>query len=423
MFLLAKKNLLAQKGRTILTTIGVAIGTASLLGILAFSNGLRIAVIESITSKGSLTQLTVQPKAGEAGFLRSFTQLSENSLKPEDLEKLAQINHVEATYPQINYENLSSLRVTLLGQSFQTDSMIFGLPFELLEEDIIRPELIANESEEPYPAIISRRIIDLYNVTVAPTNSLPSFKEEDISGIEFIVLPGQSTFFPQLGSEGPSRKARIAGFSTKVDLVGITLPIDIVRQLNKEANPDYEEKYPKIFLEVDKESNVPAVAEDIESLGYITSSAQEEIQIFEQNFRIITVGLSMISLMILFVSGLTIANTFLSAVNERKEEIGILRAVGATRGHIQKIFLTEAALLGLIGGVSGTIIGYIVGFAVDAIALASFPDVSSKPETLLVYDLPTIIGIIIFAIILSTVFAFIPAARAAHLKPLEALSE
>lgn len=425
MLQLATKNLIAQKGRTILTTIGVAIGTASLLGIMAFTNGLRAAVIESITSQGSLTQLTVQPKSDEGGFLRSLTQDNANALTQQDLETLQNINHVTVAYPQINYENLSSLQVSLLGQGFQTDAMIFGIPFEILKDDLPNYESVNNQDplQEPYPAVISRRIVDLYNVTVAPTNNLPTFSEQDIAGIEFTILPGQSTFFPQLSSSEPTRRARITGFSTKVDLVGITLPLETVRYLNQQANPDYEESYPKIFIQVDKEQNVPQVAANIETLGFITSSAREEIQIFEQNFRIVTIGLSMISLIILFVSGLTIANTFLSAVNERKEEIGIMRAIGARRADIQKIFLAEAALLGLIGGISGTIIMWIAGFAIDAIALSAFPDVSSKPDTLLVYDLWIVFGIILFTIALSIVFAFIPATRAARLKPLEALSE
>lgn len=417
----AKRNLTAQKSRTILTTIGVAIGTASLLGIVAFSNGLKTTVIESITSQGSLTQITVQPKNQEGGFLQSLTSSTVDTLTPASTEEIRQYSHVKAVYPQLNFDNISSLRVDIWGQSFQTDAMIFGIPFEFLADDL--PEGTDWQTEdEPYPAIVSQRIIDLYNLTVAPSNDLPNFSEEDIIGLEFTILPGKSTFFPQLNSDAQAVKAKIVGFSRKVDLIGVTLPIEAVRELNQ-IDPA-EEVYNKIFVEVDTEENVPAVTKTIESSGtLITQSAQAEIQIFEQNFRIITVGLSLISFIILFISGLTIANTFLSSVNERRHEIGVMRALGARRGDIQKIFLAEASFLGLIGGVTGVIMAWLGGFIVDAIALEAFPDVSSKPDTLLIYDFWTIFGIITFAIGLSLLFAFLPATKAANLRPLEALTE
>lgn len=418
---IAKRNLTAQKSRTILTTIGVAIGTASLLGIVAFSNGLHSTVIETITSQGSLKQITVQPKAEETGFLRSLTSPSDSLLTLEIADRLAQTPHVENVYPQLNYQNISSARVNIWGQSFQTDAMIFGIPFEFLVDDL--PEGTTWQStEEPYPAVISQRIIDLYNLTVAPNNDLPNFSTDDIIGLEFTILPGQSTFFPQLNADTEPVRAKIVGFSRKVDLIGVTLPLEAVRKLNNV--PLEEETYNKIFVEVDEEENVAAVTSQIERDGtLITQSTQAEIQIFEQNFRIITVGLSLISAIILFVSGLTIANTFLSSVNERRHEIGIMRALGARRSDIQKIFLSEATVLGLIGGIAGVFFAWVGGFVVDAIALDAFPDVSSKPDTLLIYDLWTILGIIAFAIALSLLFAFIPATKAANLQPLEALTE
>lgn len=418
---IAKRNLTAQKSRTILTTIGVAIGTASLLGIVAFSNGLRTTVIESITSEGSLTQITVQPKTEEAGFLKSLTSSTVDVLTPFSAEQISRIPHVKNVYPQLNFQNISSARVNIWGQSFQTDAMIFGIPFEFLEEDL--PEGTNGQTDqEPYPAVISQNIIDLYNLTVAPTNDLPNFSADDIIGLEFTLLPGQSTFFPQLNAGSDPVKVKIVGFSRKVDLIGVTLPLEAVRKLNQV--PPEEENYNKLFVEVDEEQNVTAVTTEIENMGpLITHSTQAEIQIFEQNFRLITVGLSLISAIILLVSGLTIANTFLASVNERRHEIGIMRALGARRSDIQKIFLVEASVLGLIGGIAGVVFAWLGGFVVDAIALDAFPNVSTKPDTLLIYDIWTILGIILFAIILSTIFAFIPATKAAHLKPLEALTE
>ncbi len=423
---LALNNLKSQKSRSILTLIGIAIGAASLLGIIAFSNGIKNAVIDTISSRGPLTQITVEPLSREGGFLKSLATINSNEDKitPETVSKIKQIPHVANVYPQLNYDNISSLRVNIWNQSFQTDTMLFGLPYQYIKEDLeTDPAHQKNwqNATEPYPALISTNIINLYNLTVAPSNNLPSFSEQDIIGLEFTLLPGQSTFFPTISEDIPSVKARIVGFSDKVDLIGVTLPPEAIRNFNSQIGRS-SENYLKTFVDVDDPKNVEKVTSKIESMDLNTKSTKLEIRIFENNFRIVTVGLGLISAIILFISGLMIANTYYSSVNERKKEIGLFRALGATRGDIQKIFLAEASLLGLTGGIIGVLFAWLGGFIVDSIALSAFPDVTTKPETLLYYDYWTIFGIIIFTIILSVTFAFLPSTVAARMEPLKAIS-
>lgn len=423
---LALNNLISQKSRTILTLIGIAIGAASLLGIIAFSTGIKNAVIDTISMRGPLTQITVEPLSQEGGFLKSLATINSNKDKitPQTVSKIKQIPHVASVYPQLNYDNISSLRVNIWDQSFQTDTMIFGLPYEFIKEDLETNPAYQQDWQnptEPYPALVSRNIINLYNLTVAPSNSLPSFSEQDIIGLEFTLLPGQSTFFPTISEDIPSVKARIVGFSDKVDLIGVTLPLEAIRTFNDQIRRS-SENYLKVFVDVDDPKNMETVTAKIESMDLNARSTKLEIRVFENNFRIVTVGLGLISAIILLVSGLMIANTYYSSVNERKKEIGLFRALGASRSDIQRIFLAEASLLGMMGGITGVVFAWLGGFIVDAIALSAFPDVTTKPETLLSYDYWTILGIIIFTIILSVIFAFLPSTVAARMEPLKALS-
>lgn len=435
---LAVNNLKNQKTRTALTAAGIAIGTASLLGIIAFSTGIKNAVVDTIARRGPLTQITVEPPSAEGGFLKSITSMAsrEDRLTAETIKELEKIPHVESVSPQLNYENISSLRVNIWNQTFQTDAMIFGLPYEFLSEDIADKDEWINP-REPYPALISRNIINLYNLTVAPSNNLPSFSEQDIFGLEFTLMPGVSTFFPAISSQVQPVKAKIVGFSDKVDLIGVTLPLEAVRKFNLQqyqdglsvsgvaetTPPPYSETYLKAFIIVDDPKNVESATARIEAMGLKTVSTKQEIRIFENNFRIITVGMGLISAIILLVSGMMIANTYLSSVNERKREIGLFRALGATRADIRKIFLAEASLLGFLGGLLGLLFAWLGGFVVDAVALSAFPDVTSKPDTLLYYDGATMMGILLFAVVLSILFAYLPAAKASYMEPLRALSE
>jgi ABC-type antimicrobial peptide transport system permease subunit len=428
---LALKNLQSQKLRTFLTTLGLTVGIASLVVFTGLSAGMRQAIYENILNSGPLTELTVQGKSSGTSLL-SFVPMSQVKARvtPEMMDTIQKIPHVRKVTPEMGYNNVSSLQIGMVGQTYLTDTMIFGLSSDYLQDTLTTPELKAqwdnasrNYPQQPYPAILSRRIIDLYNFTIASSTNLPRLTEKDLIGLEFTLLPDESTFLNNVNTTSNPLKTRLVGFSDKTTLVGVTIPIDVVRELNRRREPGYTDSYLRLYVETDSAEYTNEVEKDIQAMGLETTSAQAQIKTFEQNFRFVNVGLGMISLTILIVAGLMIANTFFSTVSERKNEIGIFRALGATRRHIRMIFLTEAGLLGVIGGIIGIIVGLAGEFVLNIIAMNILPDVTDKPDSIFANDPVTVGAIFLFSIILSTLFAYIPAARASHLEPLEALNE
>jgi len=421
---LALKNLSNQKTRTVLTTLGIGIGIASLALLLSLSEGIKEAVIGKLTSTSPLTQITVQAKGQKGGLLKLLTPGQENPITPDIKSAIEKIPHVKVVYPEMNFSNISSLQVSLMGQGLQTDAMIFGVPYEFIKDDLTTPYTKEewDNPQEPYPVLISSKIVDLYNYTVAPTNRLPTFTEKDIGGIEFSLLPNQSTFFPQLGQSQMPVRAKIAGFSDRVSLVGVTIPIEAIRKMNSQNNPNYQDQYLRLFVEVDTLENTESVSKAVQDMGLDVFSSEAELQAIQDNFKIVTLSLSMVSLIILFVSGLMIMNTFLSAVNERKHEIGIYRTLGATQSDIQKMILTEATLIGGVASITGLIVSIIAGFIINGYALNALPTLSAKPDTLFITTPMTALFVILFGIILCNFFALIPAIKASNMEPLEALT-
>lgn len=428
---LAIKNLKSQRLRTVLTTLGLTVGIGSLVVFTGLSAGLREAIYTNILSNGPLTELTVQGKSSGGSLLNLIpTAGTKSRVTPEMMEDIQKIPHVTKVYPEMNYGNVSSLQISIAGQTFQTDTMIFGLPTEYIQDTLKTPQqkedwdnALQNYPGTHYPAIISRRIIDIYNFTVAASSKLPHLTEKDLTGLGLVVLPDESTFLNNANTTSNPVLAKLTGFSDKTSLVGVTLPLDVVRKLNKDHDPNYQENYLRLYVQTDAAEHTEEVQKAIETMGLDVTSAQQQIKAFEQNFRFVNLGLNMISLVILIVAGLMIANTFFSAASERRGEIGIFRALGATRGNIQMMFLTEAALLGIIGGVIGIVLGLIGEVIMNTVALNILPDVTGKPLSIFSNDPVTLCGIFVFSILLSTIFAFIPASRAAHLEPLEALNE
>lgn len=421
---LAFKNLRNQKSRTLLTIIGMTIGIASLVLFLALSNGLKQIIFQNIVEHTPLTQITVQTISQKKGFLSLLPETEGKKLNPQAIEEISNIPFVESVYPEISYQRFSSIQVNIFGKAFQSDAMIFGLPYDYLDEDLkknITREEWDNPSE-PYPALISRRIIDLYNFTVAPTNNLPSFSEETLQGKEFLLLPGYSSFLSPGQLPSKSIRVKIAGFSDKATLVGVTIPFKTVQKLNALDEPA-SEVYTKLFVNVDRAEHVANVMAELEKRGFAARSTFEDLAQVENNMRLVTLGLSLISFIILGVAGLMIANTFLSSIQERLREIGILKALGASKKQIRKIFLAEAGMLGSISGFLGILLAVIAGIILDRIILQTLPEFSVKPSSFFVHDSIMLLAVLFFSIIFALFFAFIPAFKASRVNLVQALHE
>jgi len=128
--------------------------------------------------------------------------------------------------------------------------------------------------------------------------------------------------------------------------------------------------------------------------------------------QIVLIGLAAISLL---VGGIGIMNTMLMAVMERTREIGVMKAIGATNNRVLSIFLAESALIGLVGGIIGIILGYLISLAVSIIS-----EFAGVPLPTQVSPLAITLAIV-FSMGVGIVSGIIPARRAAMLDPVEAL--
>jgi putative ABC transport system permease protein len=136
----------------------------------------------------------------------------------------------------------------------------------------------------------------------------------------------------------------------------------------------------------------------------------------------ITVMFTMIGSIALLVATIGIANTMVMAIYERTREIGILKAMGASRREIRQMFMMEAGFIGLIGGVFGLLLGWVLGLGLNqAIQIVmKYRELPLRGNFFVVT--PTLaLGVILFATLIGLVAGLLPAQRAAKLDPLEAL--
>ena len=180
------------------------------------------------------------------------------------------------------------------------------------------------------------------------------------------------------------------------------------------------------LIKVDDRKAVKEVQEQLDDMGLGTFSMQQILSSMNMVFTIIQAVLGGVGAIALLVAAFGIANTMTMAIYERTREIGIMKAIGATNRDVLQVFLTEAAAIGLFGGVLGTIFGWLVGFMLEFFIhqwMFSQPGRSGNepPPDLVVTPLWLMIFAMVFATVIGLVSGVYPAMRAANLKPLRAL--
>lgn len=417
---LALQKIREKRFRTFLASLSIAIGTASLILFLGLSQGIQNATFEEIEKKSPLTQITVHPNTENAGVVSFITKSEEGKLSQESVDQIAKIEGVKIIYPEIQYNNFASLEVSLLGMSLVTDTMVFGVPKEFIKTDLKSPN-VWDKKEEPYPALIPRKILDLYNLTIASPQNLPAISEESLLGKDLILYPNYSTFFPISENRENKVELEVVGFSDKTNLIGVTIPYDIAEKLNEQYGNGASTTFLELFVETTDASKTAKVAGEIEKLDFRTVYFQKNLKDIEAKFTYLKISLGIISLIILLTAAIAIISTFLATVEQRSKEIGLLRALGATKVHIKKLILIEAGIIGAIGAMIGIILGLSGSVLIDKIILKQLAKTTFSVETLFAINLPLVILSLAFGIILSLLSAYIPAKKAANISPIEAL--
>jgi putative ABC transport system permease protein len=415
----AARNLRRHPGRAALLAGGVAIGVAMLVFLLAFVGGTRKALLDRVVSSLPITHLTVVPRAFSLAVIKFESPFS--VLDDRAVERIAAIPGVTRVMAMAGLAFPAQLRASFFGQGFVTDTGVFGIEPELVADQLPPDARFVAEAAGPLPAVISADLIDMYNTGFAKANDLPQLTPQILRGQEAILYLGYSSFNPSSGAAVRTVPTRLVGVSDRVPLVGVSLPIEVVNRWNEELAAMAEPQYVQLTVVAERAEEVDRVAGQIEALGYTVTTGREIAQRVRTLTDVLRAAGALVGLVVLAVAGLGIANALLLSVMERRHEIGVFRAVGASRSDIRLLFLCEAAMIGLAGALLGTALAIAASWVADRALAGVLPDLPFLPPTFFDLSWPVLITGLSLGLLVSILAAVSPAHRAAKLDPARVL--
>ena len=190
---------------------------------------------------------------------------------------------------------------------------------------------------------------------------------------------------------------------------------DSMRGFNKQPS------YSTISARVKGPKEIEAVEQSIKKLGFNTFSILDATRSLRQFFAVLDLFLGIFGSLALAVASIGIVNTLVMAILERRREIGIMKAIGASDGDVKKLFFAEAGAMGALGGVVGVVLGWLIGHIINLGTNIYLKRQSLPPESFWSVPWWLVGAAIIFAFVVSLVSGLYPAARAARLDPVQAL--
>lgn len=382
--------------RTALTMLGIIIGIASVILIIALGQGATASVSSSLSSLGA-NLLTVSPGAAQGhGPVQSSSSVA--TLTYEDSQEIKNLPTIAAISAVV------SSRYQVVGNDENTNVSVQGVSFE-------------------YPTVQS--------ITVAIGEFIT---EDDEVGLSKVAVLGPEVVTTLFG-EGANpvdemitidRKSfRVIGVTTAKGSGGFSNPdetvyIPVTTMMNTLLGQDYVSS---IQVVTDTPEQVDQASTDITNLllerhdisegedqDFNIRTSQDTQSQFQTITTTLTTMLAGIAAISLVVGGIGIMNIMLVTVTERTKEIGLLKAIGAKRKDILTQFLIESIVLTLTGGLIGIIIGEVLAFLISSIM--NIPFIFQISSVLMAVGVSTLVGV---------VFGLYPAQRAAKLSPIDAL--
>lgn len=470
---LAGRNLREAGLRNSLTTLGIGVGVASLVAMLSLGIGLQKLATRQLGRSGLFDTVVVTARGDSRGPRFSQAAPVTGQAKPLDdtaRHSFEQMGNVAEVYP--NFSAVGDLRLEGAQSAASHFSVVGTLPQSARNseafDDVQGTFFSAGDAPE---AIIlgdfGRELLDLPREPRGTDVKLTSEQADQLLGKTLVLkyhrreagesapLAGKTTKKGQrdpddIDSADDQQAQDMQSFNLvprqlKLKIVGIVasepnrgfrqgrtpvfLPLALAESLDmvqagelwSTLRPSETKTYTALIVRVARSKAVSQVEEDIRKQGFSTFSILDASKGITRFFTFLDLFLGIFGSLALAVASLGIVNTLVMAILERRREIGIMKALGASDGDVKRIFFFEAGSMGILGGALGAGLGWMIGRVINLGTNFYLQRQEIRPENFWFVPWWLVAAALTFSVIVSLFAGLYPASRAARLDPVQAL--
>ena len=399
---LALLNMKEKLGRNIWVSFGTGIGIMSVVLMLSLGNGMKDYFRESMNSMLNplVIEVNMPKEIPDAGEEFDFNSPPDHMLDlmgvrtpfgEKDIERLSSIHNVVSVERAFNLFSFGTNTVKYKDR--QSSIMMLGTVSSNLAESNIKEGTFPKRNE----VLLTERTADeLGGNLVGEMVTLSVYVNEQVLSGEF----------------------KVSGITETEDVSAPPMEMTYVnyedlKQLAEENAFDFAPT--TVYLVTDDEDHVDSIKTRVKKLGFSGSTSEAMSSIFAEMLDTLTIVLAGVSAVSLLVSAIMILVVLHISVSERNKEIGILKAIGARRKDIKRIFVSESFLIGIASGIFGIVLAAIVTLSANSISERHLE------VPIIIMDPAYIVFGLSISILISMIAGILPAAKAAKLDPVESL--
>ena len=400
---MALENIRANKGRSILTMLGIIIGISSVIMIISIGNGFQDQINDQLNSMAG-GQVAIYVSDDGKG--------DEYYITDDDMEAIREkVSNVRGVVDNWN------LAGTALSPKGDFDAMVTAGNWDLEKynrDAVVRGKYFTKE--------------DFYNgskvCVISQSDAVRMFGTDDVVGMTVeLTISNVTQEVTIIGvTESKESENSMVSMGYMSDTIALSMPTTVL-----EEGYGYDlgdGSYSVIIMCQSSEDSQQVLTDSLRLLEarhqcqgqsvYMTQSAADEIDQINNILGMITAFIVLVAAISLLVGGIGVMNIMLVSVTERTREIGIRKALGARTGSILLQFLSESAIITLLGGLIGIILGLL-----GAYGICSLPMLGFAPGV----RITTILIATVFSSGVGIFFGIYPARKAAKMHPIDALRQ
>ena len=443
---LAVRNLRESVFRNSLTTIGISVGVASLVAMLSLGIGLQQLASRRLQKSGLFDTVVATSRRD----LRNFREQRDDGPPPAESpaldeparRKIEQLPGAVEAYPDIRF--VTEMRF----DDKPHLTMVAGVPFSAKNNNDAFDGMQGSFfSSETGPEVILQKSFaeELLGIRSKPGADDTNIAElaKPLLGKELTMRYAERTASPSSTGLSDGAAYSVVSRQQALKIVGVTdldpdsmrgtararvfLPLKLAQDLHvmqsglRDASPSSAPTYTSISVRVGNPNQVPAVEDAIKKMGFSAFSLVDATRSMRQFFAVLDGFLAIFGSLALAVASIGIVNTLVMAILERRREIGIMKALGASDADVRGLFFAEAGAMGLVGGAVGVTLGWAIGRLINFGTNIYLERQNFPPAQIWSVPLWLVLSAIAFSIVVSLLSGLYPAARAARLDPVQAL--